>query len=162
MWKINLVFCLLIICSKVLALPSDRKEKFMIQADKTIYHYKLNLTKFEGHVNAKQGTTHLCADRLTTRTNQRHQIEEAIAYGDHGLAHYWTTPQAGEAALHAKAHIIKYYPLSSDIILQHKVTVSQGKNSFQGELILYNKVKQTIAVPGSRTSRSVLIYQPDI
>jgi lipopolysaccharide transport protein LptA len=112
-------------------------------------------------VQIDQGTTHVTADRLTTKTNDKHQIQEAIAYGISDLAHFWTTPAAGEQVVNAHAKIIKFYPITSNATLQGEVTVAQGENNFQGQLIHYNMNDQTIIVPETKNGRAVIVYNPD-
>src|SRR3990167_5600610 len=113
------------------SLPEDTKEKLHIKADNTIYNYKNGLNYFEGHVQIDQGSTHVTADRLTTKANDKHQIQEAIAYGVTELAHFWTVPKAGELVINAHAKIIKFYPITSNATLQGEVFVTQGENNFQ-------------------------------
>ena len=142
-------------------LSTDSKEKMHIKADTTIYNYKKGINYFEGHVIVDQGTTHVTADRMTTRTNDKHQIQEAIAYGINELAHFWTTPRQGEQVVNAHAKIIKFYPVTSNATLQGEVFVTQGGNNFQGQLIHYNMNDQTIIVPETKNGRAVLVYNPD-
>jgi lipopolysaccharide export system protein LptA len=162
-WNIIKVFLAIIpfAINSVFALQEDRKEKIYITADSTIYNYKLGSTIFEGHVKVDQGSTHITADRLTTKTNPQHKMTEAIAYGINELAHCWTLPKKGDLEIHAQAKIIKFYPTKSNISLEQKVIMTQGENSFQGELILYNRNDQTVFVPASNKGKAVLVYNPD-
>ena len=108
-----------------------------------------------------QGTTHLTADRVTTKNNEQHKIKETIAYGINQPAHYWTLSKTGDPEIHAYAGIIKYYPIESNVTLEKKVSLRNGENSFQGELIHYNSSDQTITVPELTDSRAVILYKPD-
>lgn len=162
----RLVFYVLAAAAVTFSVPAyclqeDSKEMMHIKADTTIYNYKKGLNYFEGHVQIDQGTTHVTADRLTTKTNDKHQIQEAIAYGISDLAHFWTTPAAGEQVVNAHAKIIKFYPITSNATLQGEVTVAQGENNFQGQLIHYNMNDQTIIVPETKNGRAVIVYNPD-
>lgn len=153
---------LLFICTQVFALPEDSQQKIHITADSTIYNYKTGINVFEGHVKVDQGTTHITSNRLTTHANSQHQIQEAVAYGDKGeRAHYWTLPKPDDKEFHAYADVIKFHPVTSNVTLEGNVIVSQGENSFQGELILYNMNQQTVTVPPSKNGRAVLVYNPD-
>jgi lipopolysaccharide export system protein LptA len=150
-----------LLCQQALALDSDSKEKINIVADSGIYNYKTGVDVFEGHIRIDQGTTHITADRLITKKNNRHVIQEATAFGLLNLAHYWTVPKEGDPELHARAKIIKFYPLESNISLEQSAHVAQGENSFQGDFIHYNSKDQTITVPASKNGRAVLVYNPD-
>jgi|SRR5579885_953591 lipopolysaccharide export system protein LptA len=143
------------------ALDSDSKAKVNIVADSGIYNFKTGIDVYEGHVRIDQGTTHITADKLITRKNSHHVIQEATAYGLHDLAHYWTLPNQGQPEIHARAKIIRFYPIESNVTLENNVHVTQGENSFQGELIHYNSNDQTITVPAATNGQAVLVYNPD-
>lgn len=155
------IFASTLLVTHAFALPEDNKEKVYIVADSTIYNYKTGVNIFEGNVKVDQGTTHITADKLITKNNHQHKIQEAIAYGINTVAHYWTLQKIDEPEIHAYAKIIKFYPIESNVTLEQNVVVSQGKNNFQGELILYNRGDQTITVPASKNARAVLVYNPD-
>jgi lipopolysaccharide export system protein LptA len=155
-----LVTCMLSISSSY-ALPKDKNEKIYVIADSTIYNYKTGVNMFEGHVKVRQGTTHITAEKLITKNNSKHKIEEAIAYGIKKAAHYWTTPSIGDPPIHAHANIIKFDTVNANITLEKQVFVTQAENSFQGQIILYNMTTQTITVPPSKEGRAVLVYHPE-
>lgn len=143
------------------ALPEDRREAIHITADSSKYNYKTGINEFIGNVKADQGSTHLTADRLVTKSNRQHKIQEIIAYGNTQRAHYWTKPKITDPEMHAKANVIKYYPQLSNITLEQVVWVKQGENSFQGDLIHYNSIDQTITVPKLDKSQALIIYNPN-
>lgn len=159
--RTSLIALLMIYPVLSFALFEDKKEKVYIVADSTIYNYKTGVRIYEGNVKVDQGTTHLTADRLITKNNTAQRIQEAIAYGDKTLAHYWTLPKPNEPEIHARAYIIKFYPIESNVIMEKNVNVVQGENNFSGELILYNHRDQTITVPASKNARAVLVYTPE-
>jgi len=156
-----LFFLVLVSVGPLFALQADSQEKVFITADSSILNYKTGVNTYEGHVKVDQGSTHIMADRLTTKSNDQHKMQEAIAYGFTELAHYWTLPKIGDPEMHAHAKIIKFYPLESKVTLEQDVRVTQGKNSYQGQLILYNRNDETITVPPSDNGRAVLVYNPD-
>ncbi len=142
------------------ALDSDSKAKVNIEAQSVIYNYKTGVDVYEGNVKVQQGTTHITAERLVTKSNNHHIIQEATAYGLQTLAHYWTLPKIGEPEIHARAKMIKFYPIESNATLEQDVHVTQGENRFQGDLIHYNSNDQTITVPASKNGRAVIVYNP--
>ncbi len=161
--RLVILFILISVAASVpaYALTDDSKKKLYIYADASDHNYKTGVTVFSGNVKMTQGTTHLTAERVITKSNQQNAIEEAIAYGDQQLAHYWTTLKIGEPEIYAEAKVIKFYPLINNIILENEVLIRQGKNSFQGQLILYNRAQQTITVPASKNGRAVLLLDPN-
>ncbi len=155
------ISCLLLITQSGLSLPSDSKQRIYIQANSSIYNYKTGFNVFEGNVKIDQGTTHITADKLVTKSGLKHKIIEAIAYGNQDLAHYWTLSKQSEPEIHAYAKVIKFYPIQSNVTLEKQVNVTQGENSFHGELIHYNSNDQTIIVPAANKGRAVIVYNPD-
>lgn len=151
----------LLCTSLAFALPEDSKKTMVITSDTSIYNYKTGYTIFEGHVKVDQGTTHLTAARLTTKSNASRQIEEAIATSTDELAHYWTLPKIGDPEIHAEAKVIKLYPVQSNVSLERNVILSRGVDTFHGELIIYNRNDQTILVPAKQNARAVLTFNPD-
>ena len=113
------------------ALPSDNQQNISIVANSWFFNYKTGLRIYEGAVKMDQGSSHLTADRVVTKNNDKHKLEEAIAYGIQQLAEYSTIAKEGDDIFHAKAKIIKFYPLKQTIILEGDVKVTQGKNSFE-------------------------------
>lgn len=146
---------------QLLALPDDKDAKLFIASDHAVYNYKRGYSEFIGHVKIDQGSTHVTAEKLTTRINNNHNIEEAIAYGEHHRAHYSTLPKLNSAPIHAYAKIIKYYPVQANISLLNNVLVEQKNNHFKGSVIHYNMHNETIKVPASANSKATFIYDPD-
>lgn len=165
MCRINFYFLIMTVslfcAAEVFSLPADSKQKVHIVADTWTYNYKNGTSLFMGNVKVDQGSTHITADKLTTKSNTQHKLEEAIAYGLQNLAHYWTLPKEKDAEIHAQAKVIKYYPITANITLQEAVVVTQGDNSFNGEVVYYNMNDQTITVPATKSGRAVLVYNPD-
>lgn len=143
------------------ALPSDSQQKLQIVADSTLVDYKSGTNTHEGSVKIDQGSTHLIADRVTTKNDAKHKMEEAIAYGLTRLAEYTTTPNPGDAQLKAKAKVIKFYPQKQLVVLEGDVVVNQGENSFQGPLIIYNMKDQIVTAPPSETGRATIVIEPE-
>lgn len=143
------------------ALPNDAQQKIHIVADSTLVDYKTGSNTHEGNVKVDQGSTHLIADKLTTTNNAKHKMEEAVAYGITRLAEYSTTPKEGDTLFVAKAKIIKFYPQKATVVLEGDVTVTQGENSFQGPLIIYNTKDQIVTAPASKSGRATIVIEPN-
>ncbi len=143
------------------ALPTDSSQPVHIASDAATYNYKTGVDVYEGHVRVDQGTTHIRADRLETKKNNEHQIVEAVAYGGKSVAHFWTLPQEKESEIHAYAVKIRFYPVLANAVLEQKVHVTQGLNSFSGEIVQYNNAEQTITVPASKNGHADIVYNPE-
>ncbi len=163
MYKIKWIFLFLflILAYRISALPEDQKALMHIISDSSQYNYRNRETCFEGQVKINQGSAHLEADRVITKRNVQNKIQEALAYGLQQPVHYWTQPKKGEPILHAYAQLMKLYPLESRIVLEGNVHLSQGKNRFQGQIIVYNIKMQTIIVPPTKNSRATFVIEPN-
>ena len=151
----------LLFSTTLYALATDSEQVLHIVADSSALNYKIGVNVYEGHVKAQQGSTNLTADRVTTKNNAKHKIEEAIAYGITQLAEYTTIPKEGDELFRAKAKVIKFYPPKATIILEGDVVVTQGENSFNGPLIIYNTNDQTIVSPPSKGGRATIVIEPN-
>ena len=158
---LHIIIAILFFCTSLscFALPSDDKKMIHIFASSSLFNYKTGVTTYEGDVKIDQGSTRLTADKVITENNG-HRITSAIAYGIQRLANYTTLPKEGDPVFHAKAHVIKFYPDTSTVILEGNVIVTQGENSFQGPLIIYNMKDQTVTAPASKAGRATIVIDP--
>ncbi len=155
-----LKYLLLTISISCYALPQDSTKPMEISANSTSFNYKSGTDIYENNVVINQGSTHFIADKLITQKNDHHKLEIAIAYGINGLAEYITQPKQGDTILHAKAKIIRFYPLKSLVVLENNVLVTQGENSFHGEMIIYNIKDQLVTAPATKNGRTTIIIEP--
>ncbi len=159
---LNLIAIILLLFPSLgFALVGDDHQTIHIVADSSTFNYKTGNNLYEGNVKVDQGTTHLTADRLTTSNNDKHKIQEAIAYGIHQLADYSTTPKQGDKPVHAKAKVIRFFPIKSLVQLEGDVIVTQGDNSFHGPFIIYNMKDQIVTAPASETGRTTIVIEPN-
>lgn len=142
------------------ALPGDVSKPLSIVATSSVFNYKTGSNLYEGNVKIDQGTTHLTADRVVTQNDKQHKINMAVAYGIYRLAEYTTLPKKDDLIFHAKAKVIKFFPQTSLIILEGDVFITQGENSFQGPLILYNMKDQLVTAPASKLGRATIVIEP--
>lgn len=152
--------CVFIDKNVVDALPTDETQKMNIVANSSLLNYKSGTNIYEGDVKIDQGETHLTADKVTTQNNEKHKMEEAIAYGTKKPARYWTIPKTGDLEFNAFAKVIKFYPIKSTVVLEGDVVVTQGNNSFHGPLIIYNTKDQTVSAPATNKGRATIIIEP--
>lgn len=156
----KLIGLVILYSSSLFALPNDHEQKLHIISDSSVYDYKTGVKTYEGNVQVDQGSTHLTADKVVTKNNEKHRIEEAIAYGNQKPAEYTTIPKEGDPQVRAKANVIKFNPTTMIVTLEGNVQVNQGENSFQGPLIIYNMKEQTVTAPASKSGRSTVVIDP--
>jgi lipopolysaccharide export system protein LptA len=159
--RLTVIFAFVLLSlSSAYALPEDDDKPIHINADSSMFDYKTGINTYEGNVKIDQGETHLTADRVTSKNNAQHKLEEATAYGLKKLAEYTTIPKPGDEVMHAQAQVIKFFPATSTVRLEGNVIVTQGKNSFQGPLIIYNMKDQTISAPALKGARATVVIEP--
>ena len=156
----NLLFLLFFFPACLFAFPSDPQQAVHITADSSTFDFKTSDNIYKGNVIITQGTTRLTADRVMTHTNKQ-KIVEATAYGISKPVEYSTLPKPNDAVFYAKAKKIRFYPIKSIVILEGDVIVTQGKNSFQGPILIYNIKDQTVSAPASQTGRATMIIESD-
>ncbi len=152
---------LFLVSTLALALPSDDQKPLKIEADSTTFDYSTGAHSYEGNVKIIQGSTTLTADRVVTKNNDKHKMEEAVAYGFKHLAEYSTLPKEGDKILHAKAKTIKFYPATQMVVLEGDVMVTQGENSVNGQIIIYNMKNQTVTAPANKSGRATVVIEPN-
>lgn len=161
MFLLRKFFCVLFFLpTLVVALPIDAQKPMHIIADSSLINYKTGNNVYEGHVKVDQGSTHVTADRLTTQTDPHHKISEVIAYGTSRLAEYTTIPKQNDPVFHAKAKVIRFYPITSMVFLEGDAYVFQGENSFQGPIIIYNMKDQIVTAPASKSGHATILIEP--
>lgn len=160
-YKISTLVCI-VMCMPLMsyALPDDSQKTLHIVANSTEFNYKTGVDVYEGDVKIDQGTTQVIADKVVTQKNEHHKIVSAIAYGLKNKAQYLTIPKNDDLVLKATAYVIKYYPITSIIILENDVVVTQGENSFHGPHIIYNTKEQTVSAPASKNGRATIVIEP--
>lgn len=159
--RLAMMVFIILISSPSFALPNDSTQPVHIYSDAVTYNYKTGVDIYTGHVKVDQGTTHIRADKLITKKNSEHKIAEAIAYGIANRATFSTLPKEDEKEIHASAKTIMFYPILANATLEQDVKVTQGLNSFTGEIIQYDNAEQTITVPAQKNSRADIVYNPE-
>lgn len=159
--RLLLSILLISLTGLALALPTDPQQAIHIVADSSVFDYKKRFNRYEGHVKIDQGSSHVVADRVETRSNAQHKMEEAIAYGTQKLAHYWTLPKEKDPEFHAHARIIHFFPLQSLVKLEGDVVVTQGENIFHGPIILYNTKDQIVTAPAMKNGHATIVIEPN-
>lgn len=161
MFQVLNYLVLLFLPSLAFCLPATElpQQPIQISADSTFFNYKSGQNTYEGSVKLIQGTAILIADKVTTKNNAQHKLQEAIALGTTHLAEYTSITKPTDPPFVAKAKVIKFYPITSTIILEGDVLVKQGENTFQGPIIIYNTKDQTIAAPASKVGRATIVIE---
>lgn len=134
LWRITLVFGLLLGAVAAQALPEDRSQPIHISADKALRDEKQGFTVYEGNVRMQQGSLQITAQRLTVF----HQVEEAdriLAEGN--PAHMQQRPEPEKSLMHARGKTIEYFKSEERVLLRENASVEQDGSKVTGDSIEY-------------------------
>jgi len=144
------------------ALPEDRMQIMVLQANSAELDQQLHRGTYVGDVEMHQGTTHIKATKAITQGNLQNQLLKAIILGDkRDQAHYWVTPEQDKPPVHAYADTIFYYPKRHLIELIGHARVEQGNNSLSAYKIAYDIVHQHVLSNSNAHQRTTIIIHPE-
>lgn len=139
------------------ALGTDRKEKMLLTANTAQLNLETGIGTYSGNVKLEQGSSHLEADKLITRTDKKNQLQQAIAFGK--PAKYRTLPQLDKPEFYAEAESIEYYPHKNLLILIGHAKAHQKNNVYSGPRIEYDMKREIVFSPASTQGRTTIILQ---
>lgn len=154
----------LLFTSTIFALPSDNFKKLFISSDSASINRTTGISIYTGNVEITRGTTQVTADKLTTYSDKKDQIQKAIAVGTKdNLASYQTMTAENKPILIAKAITITYFPQKHYVILDGDASVIQGINTIKSPHLEYDLQKQILITNESpkEKNRTTIIIQPD-
>ncbi len=141
------------------ALPEDKQQPVVLNADVVSFNQQQHLGTYQGHIRLDQGSTHLRANQATTKFNHKTELLLAKAWGDSNHpAHFWILPEKNKPELHAYAETLSYYPKQQRIKLVGHARISQGKNSFKAPEIQYNLARQQVLTTPKHHQRTTIIF----
>lgn len=158
--KLNkpIIGCLLLISSQASALSSDQCKPYYIESNSITYYQKKHMTIYLGQVKARQGSTHLTADKLIVYTDPKtNQVNKVFAYGK--PARYNTLPD-NKPRLYAEADTIKYYPIQNTVLLLKHGKITQSQNVFTGPHIWYDIKNQRLISTTNGHGKTTITIQP--
>lgn len=157
-----------IISAAAILNPSDQDKPLTIEADTAEFDRSSGVSLYQGHVKIYQGSTYVSGDKLMTKQDKTHNLEEIIIHGTlEEPAHYEASLDAHKPKLIASAQTIKVYPQKRYVILLNHAKISQGENAIHGEHIEYDMEKQkmrataTINDQGEK-NRTTIIILPEL
>ncbi len=133
------------------ALPNDQKQPIQIEADGVEIDDGRQVSIYTGSVDILQGSMHLQADRVTVYHQKSRQPRRIVAEGR--PARFRQLAKKGGKEIKARAMRIEYDANNEEVVLIDKAVLTQGKDSFRSDRILYDRhkavVKAGAAVAGS-------------
>ena len=144
------------------ALPEDKNKPIYLSADSADLNQSTHQGEYIGHVDFKQGTSHITAERAITLVDENNKLTKAVAYGnDKTRAHFSTMTDQQKPKMHARAKIIRYYPLKHLIELEGHAQVTQGNDRFEADIIKYDTIKQHVISNNKGTGRTLIVINSD-
>lgn len=139
-------------------LTSDREQQAIIQADSVEYNNKTGLASYTGHVDAKQGTTHITADKVLLYRDNHKDISKVVAFGSPAL--YSTLPDGSKDRLDAKANKIEFHPITGIVTLIGQGFTQLGANTFSSDHINYDINQQVVVSNPTNQGRTTIVLEP--
>ena len=139
------IFCLLIpITTHSMALPDDRYQAILIDADNVLLDEKKGLTRYSGNVILRQGTLQVKAEEITITKNKTTQsIDTMAATGNKTTPAYFEQQVLidGDIAT-ATAQRITYTTATQNVELKGHAELRQGAAIISSDIITYLAEKQ--------------------
>ncbi|MDY7218258.1 lipopolysaccharide transport periplasmic protein LptA [Denitrificimonas sp. JX-1] len=147
------------------ALPSDSQQPIHVKADSAEMDDKRGVAIYRGDVIITQGTLKITGDTVTITLNNEGDIDVFTSVGK--PAYYEQLPATDKEIVQAYGLTIQYFANTEKIIIQDQAKVIQQGNTFKGEKIVYDTVREIVTAgrgkQGSITSpapRIDMVIQP--
>lgn len=135
----------LIFSPSLLALENDKDQPISIEADSVEIDEGTHKSTYKGNVVLTQGSIHITADNVTFHQKTKGKQVEAIG-------NPVTFQQDGgtkKGLIKGKAQKIEYKAADNTLILTGKAQLTQGKDSFKSDRIIYDRAKAVVKAGAS-------------
>ncbi len=153
---------LLSVVASAYAHPEDKNKPIYLSSDSADLNQSTHRGEYIGHVDFRQGTSHITAVRAVTLVDKSNRLTQAFAYGDEKeRAHFSTITDKQKPRLHAHAKIIRYFPSKHLIELEGEAEVTQDNDRFEADMIQYDTLKQHVISNSKGDNRTLIIINSD-
>ncbi len=129
------------------ALPDDRNQPINIEADGVEIDDGRQLSIYSGQVELRQGSMHLWADRITVHHKASRHPNRIVVEGKPARFRQLSDEKGTEVK--AKAMRMEYDSASEKILLIDQAKLTQGKDIFASDRILYDRNKAVVKAGAS-------------
>ena len=140
-WRTLVAALFLVGGTAALALPDDQQQPIEIEADGVEIDDGRQVSIYTGNVDIRQGSMQLLADRVTVQHAKSRQPSHIVAEGN--PARFRQLVKKGKE-VKARAGRIEYDANSDEVELIGKAVLTQGKDSFSSDRILYDRHKAVV------------------
>lgn len=137
-------------CAGVAALPDDAASPIDITADAVEIDDGRHTSTYTGKVEVQQGSMRLWADRVTVQHQPSRQPARIIAIG--APVRYRQQTERGQE-VKAEARRMEYDASREEILLIDQARLTQGRDSFSSDRILYDRNKAVVKAGASAQGR---------
>lgn len=143
----NLIFgiSLALASAQALALKSDRDQPATIDADEVDMDFNTGVRVYRGDVVVQQGTLVINADELTVYLKDD-KLERAIAVGNPAV--FRQRPDGKNHDVIGRGRRLELDEVNNIMTLKKRASVTQNKDTVNGELIVYNMATDKLQVRG--------------
>ena len=136
-------FCLtlLVLSGSVFALSDDRQQAIELEADSVDINESAGMSIYQGDVLLRQGSITIQADRITVHHKGS---RPTLVVAEGRPVSFKQRPDDGKPDIIAQANRMEYRVGSEELVFSGKARVSQGKDSFSSDRIVYDRVKSVV------------------
>ncbi|MEA3291097.1 MAG: lipopolysaccharide transport periplasmic protein LptA [Pseudomonadota bacterium] len=128
------------------ALESDRDQPGVLDADEVDMDLQTGVRTYRGNVIYRQGSIRLDADEMVLYTNERDELDKAIATG--APAVFKQRMEGKKEDVIGKGLRIEFNQANEIVTLTDRASVSQEGNTVSGRIITYNMKTERVKVRG--------------
>ena len=129
------------------ALPDDQNQPIEIEADGVELDDGRHLSIYSGNVELRQGSMRLWADKITVNHKASRQPSRIIAVGKPARFRQLTDQDGKE--VEAKSLRMEYDASKEEVLLIDQAELTQGKDRFSSDRILYDRKKAVVKAGAS-------------
>lgn len=138
-------------------LPSDSEQEISIASDQATLDKIQGELIYTGHVELKQGTLSIIADKVTLTRNEK-GLQKLVATGT--PARYEQLLSVNEDKTHAYGNTIIYNVSNDELTLLDNAGLEKQGNVFAGEKIVYLIKEQRVKANSTEQERVRMVIQP--
>lgn len=136
-----LLLILMLGSGTALALSGDKNQAIELEADSVDIRESEGFSVYQGNVVLRQGSIEVMADKVTV-DHKDGKPSKVVASGN--PVRFRQSPGDDKPDIKGQANQVEYRVDSEELILSGKARLTQGKDSFASDRIVYDRVKAVV------------------
>lgn len=153
MWRINIFLFSLLLCLLATPVLADKKAPIHIEADTVELDEKTGTSTYSGNVKLTQANLSIKADNISVFTANK-TLQKILATGSPAVFTQ-TNEEKSLPPVNASSSTIEYDASSDTLTLIDNVNLTQGDNSFSGDVIYYDISNNVMKAQGKKKTGRV-------